>query len=262
MKIIEPEVFLIAYTQMDEMLVREWLEEIGGIKVLDHLSGDDGEQLVELAGRSCYKSFDAKLNPNINKVRTDSKQYHNNILKSRHGSVLEHATCTFAFENTSRIFTHELVRHRSGMAYSQQSLRYVRLDKLSCWVPDLIAENKEAMQVFEEMFNKCEWAQKELARIYDIENIKDFHTKKQLTSAFRRVAPMGLATGIVATFNLRALRWIIQMRTAESAEVEIRKVFCEVYEIARDKWPYLFQDFETVDTNDGLFEAKPINSKV
>lgn len=263
MKRVEPEVFLIAYTELDEDAVREWLAHMGGLKVLDHLSGDGGEQLVELAGRSCYKSFDAGLNPNINKVRTDSEQYHGNILKSKHGSVVEHATCTFAFENVSRVYTHELVRHRAGMAFSQESLRYVRLDRLKYWVPDLIAENEEAMKVFEEMFEKCEWAQKKLAEIYDIENIKSFHTKKQLTSAFRRVAPIGLATGIVATFNLRALRWVIQMRTAESSEVEIRKVFCEVYNIAKEKWPYLFQDFETSEaTKDGLFEAYPAYQKI
>ena len=52
------------------------------------------------------------------------------------------------------------------------------------------------------------------------------------------------------------------MRTAESAEIEIRKVFCKVHEIAKQKWPFLFQDFETTDTNDGLYVAKPCNMKV
>lgn len=262
MQIVEPQVFLIAYTKLDKDGIRDWLTYVGGLKALDHLSGDDCEQLIELAGRNCYKSFDVDLNPNIHKIRTDSEEYHNNILKSAHGSVLEHASCTFSFEHISRVFSHELVRHRAGMAFSQESLRYIRLDNLKCWIPDIITDNEEARKVFEEVFEKCEWAQKELAQIYDIENIKNFHTKKQLTSAFRRVAPIGLATGIVATFNLRALRWVIQMRTAESAEVEIRKVFCEVYRIAKDKLPYLFQDFQTIDTNDGLFEAKPNCQKV
>lgn len=262
MERVEPKVFLIAYTQLDDNEVQAWLDHVGGLKALDHLAGDDGEKLIELAGRNCYKSFDVGLNPNISKVRTDSELYHSNILKSGHGSVLEHATCTFAFEDVSRVFTHELVRHRAGMAFSQESLRYIRLDELKNWMPEILAENEEATSVFNEIFQKCEWAQKELAKIFDIENIKDFHTKKQLTSAFRRVAPIGLATGIVATFNLRSLRWVIQMRTAASSEVEIRKVFCEVYQKSCTKWPYLFQDFETTDTEDGLFEAKPSCQKV
>jgi len=262
MKLVEPKVHLIAYTQLDEKGVREWLEHVGGLKALDHITGDDGEQLVELSGRNCYRSFDVGLNPNISKVRTDSQQYHANILKSAHGSVLEHANCTFAFEDVSRVFTHELVRHRAGMAFSQVSLRYVRLDDLTFWIPDIIADNPEALKVFEEVIAKCEWGQKELARIYDIDNMTNFHDKKQLTSAFRRVAPIGVATGITTTFNLRSLRWVIQMRTAEVAEVEIRKVFCEVYNIAKEKYPFLFQDFEVMDTGDGLFEAKPSHTKV
>lgn len=262
MQRVEPEVHLIAYTALDEKAISEWLDGIGGARVLDHVAGDDGEKLIELGGRRCYKSFDVGLNPNITKIRTDSKQYHGNILSSGHGSVLEHASATFAFENVSRVTTHEVVRHRAGVAISQESLRYVRLDNISYWMPPNIAENPAAAAVFEEVMAKCEWAQKELAKIYNIENIKDFHTKKQLTSSFRRVAPIGLATGIMLTFNLRALRWVIQMRTAASAEIEIRKVFCKVFEIAKQKWDFLFQDFEIIDTGDGLFEAKPASPKV
>lgn len=259
---VEPKVFLVGYTHLDEGMVKAWLEHVGGLKVLDHITGDDGEQAIELAGRNCYRSFDVGLNPNISKVRTDSEEYHGNILKSAHGSVLEHATCNFAFEDVSRVFTHELVRHRAGMAYSQVSLRYVRLDDLRFWIPDIIADNPAAMAVFEEVIEKCEWGQKELAKIYNIEEMKNFHEKKQLTSAFRRVAPIGLATGIFTTFNLRSLRWVIQMRTAAGAEVEIRKVFFQVYLIAKNKWPYLFQDFEEIPGEDNIPECRPNYNKV
>lgn len=262
MKKVEPKVFLIAHTHLDDESAEEWLKHVGGLKALNHVTGDDGEVLVELAGRNCYRSFDVGINPNITKIRTDSEAYHKNILGSAHGSVLEHATCSFAFEDISRVVTHELVRHRSGTAFSQVSLRYVRIDELRMWIPDIIADNPEALAVFEEVIQKCEWGQKELSRIYDIDNMPDFHTKKQLTSAFRRIAPIGLATGIVVTFNLRSLRWIIQMRTAPGAEIEIRKVFYEVYKIAREKYAYLFQDFVEVESEDGIPECKPNYSKV
>lgn len=642
MKRVEPKVFLVAYTEMNDEAVKAWLDHVGGLKVLDYITGDPGEQSIELAGRNCYRSFDVGLNPNISKVRTDSEEYHGNILKSAHGSVLEHATCSFAFEDVSRVFcysddtevltdegwkkwpdvrgdekfatissgrlffekpeqyfckdyegdmyvveseqvslkvtpnhrmwvqladtqkarrgeesfgiklaeeivhkrvryqkgdvqwigkrpevieipathrswsrsdmgtetqrtynarpydamlfarllgyylsegtlskhdaairlyqnpgpvytkmldtlhglgfsvtdtssgygvgrklafndvslrdwldkhcgngalnkkvpdivhgwssdlisefvdayiegdgnvhcknrhrvaytvsrqladdlqilalkmglsaniriddrvgqkremktgqvfenknpcyivsflslsrqypyvnhnvsskinnrwlrsngymddlepyngkiycvkvpssgllyvrrngkpcwcgnTHELVRHRAGMAFSQVSLRYVRLDDLSFWIPDIIANNPEAMAVFEEVIEKCEWGQKELAKIYSIDEMKNFHQKKQLTSAFRRIAPIGLATGIYTSFNLRSLRWVIQMRTAAGAEVEIRKVFYEVYKTSREKWPYLFQDFVEVEGEDGIPECKPDYNKV
>ena len=57
-----------------------------------------------------------------------------------------------------------------------------------------------------------------------------FHVKKEVTSALRRLAPIGLSTDILWTANARTLRHVIEMRTADGAEEELRLVF---YEIAR-----------------------------
>ena len=88
--------------------------------------------------------------------------------------------------------------------------------------------------------------QLELERIFaaDLAPESPFHRKKELTSAFRRIAPDGLSTGIIATFNLRALRHIITLRTALSAEEEIRIAFDKVAQMAAAQWPALFQDFQ------------------
>lgn len=173
---------------------------------------------------------------------------------SGHGSVLEHSNFTFAFEFISRVFTHELVRHRAGCAYSQESLRYVRLTELGFWIPPVIEENPEARTIFEQTVETLETAQKNLAKIFETELKEDFSKKKAVTSMFRRIAPIGLATGIVATFNARALRHIIAMRTSAAAEEEIRSVFLQVAAVAKKRWPYLVQDME-IGPNGCSFEA-------
>jgi thymidylate synthase (FAD) len=241
--------------------VREWLESLGGLKVLDTMSGSGPEQLIELAARRCYKSFDVGLNPNITRVRTDSGDYHENILKQRHGSVLAHAHVTFAFEDVSRVYTHEVVRNSIGNDLSQESLRYVRLTDIPFWLPPEIAEDEWARDKFIERVGMMESWQRELAEHYKIDEMKDFGLKKKLTSVFRRVAPMGLATGIVVTFNIRSLRWIIEQRTSRHAEHEIRVVFDQVANMARSEWPYLFQDFRA-EVVDGVAEWTPQYSKV
>lgn len=261
MKLTEPRAYLIAATKLRKSAVVEWLDSIGGLKVLDTITGSDGEELIELAARRCYKSFDVGLNPNITKVRTDSAEYHANIAKQRHGSVLAHATCTFAFEGVSRVFTHELVRNAVGNAFSQESLRYVRLDDLSFWMPPEINEDAEATAKFAEVMKYLEDAQKWLADHFRIDDMKDFNKKKKLTSSFRRIAPMGLATGIVATFNIRSLRWIIEQRTSRHAEFEIRLAFNAVANVARQEWPYLFHDFG-IELVDGVYEWVPTYSKI
>ena len=76
-----------------------------------------GEQLVEAGGRLCYVSY--------GKGRKTNAEYIDNIIESKHGSVLEHAVWNFIIAGVSRSFTHELIRHRAGWGYSQLSQRYV-----------------------------------------------------------------------------------------------------------------------------------------
>lgn len=78
--------------------------------------GTDAERLIETAGRNCYDSFG---------VGRPSSEYHTHIQDVEHGSVCEHATLTFFISTVSRGLTHELVRHRVGVAISQRSTRYV-----------------------------------------------------------------------------------------------------------------------------------------
>ena len=136
----KPTVHLIARPQLDLDGMRGYLEDVGGESWLERRLGEDeqaspGEMLVEFGGRACYRSWEPGLNPNVTRVRTDRMEYFANILRSAHGSVLEHANYSFALRNVSRVFTHELVRHRAGSAFSQESLRYVRLTEIGFRVP-------------------------------------------------------------------------------------------------------------------------------
>lgn len=206
---------------------------------------DSGTKIVELAARRCYLSFEAKgQNPNVQKRRDNLEEFLRNILKSGHGSVLEHVQVTFAFEGFSRVFTHELVRHRAGCAYSQESMRFVRMTDFDMWMPKCIEENDKARDIWNATYWDLQGVQSELAEIFDIDNPNmSFDKKKELTSAFRRLLPIGVATGIIGTFNFRALRHIIRMRTALGAEEEIRIAFDKVAKICVAHWPLIFQDF-------------------
>lgn len=265
--LIEPKVYKIAETKINDDQVVAWLEDIHGDECLAHVMGNDAEKLIEFAGRRCYKSYRAGLNPNVTRIRKDSQIYHENVLKSKHGSILEHCSVSFALENVSRIVTHELVRHRAGAAYSQESLRFVRLTDINMYFPKIFREfGKEKESIAEAMMMKCiayfEGIQKEFMEIFKEEMNGDFETKKKLTSAFRRMAPEGLATGIISTFNFRELRHIITMRTSRHAEEEIRNVAGQMAEILIRDYPFDFGDFEKVDTKDGFFEYIPKYEKV
>ena len=252
MKLIDqPKVYLVARTQLVREGLDAYLNDIGSPDWQPEAGVSDAENLVEAAGRMCYRSWQpydpAKpeaTNPNVSRVRQGNASYIGNVLKSGHGSVLEHVNMTFICRNVSRVFTHELVRHRAGMAYSQESLRYVRLDDLSFWLPDAAKKNPEARKKFESVVDFLENTQKELAEIFGIHDSSDFTEKKHLTSMFRRLAPIGLGTSIMVTGNLRAWRHIIGMRTSPAAEEEIRIVAGQIAEICKQEYPNIFQDME------------------
>ncbi|HLM49625.1 MAG TPA: FAD-dependent thymidylate synthase [Solirubrobacteraceae bacterium] len=258
-----PQVFLIARPAVDLEAMRGYLESVGGASWLDRRVGEapegevnDGEQLIEFCGRVCYRSWEPGLNPNVRRVRNDPAEYFANILRAQHGSVLEHANYSFALRNVSRVFTHELIRHRAGSAFSQESLRFVRLTELGFRVPEALEPVRDQVITLVEQLEEFQRsAAGELG--IDDEGVP-FHVKKEVTSALRRLAPTGLSTDIVWTANARTLRHVIEMRTAPGAEEELRLVFDEIARIMRAEAPNLFQDFRRCEDGSWVPEHRKV----
>jgi thymidylate synthase (FAD) len=257
-----PQVFLIARPSLDLDGMRNYLLDVGGEswlqrrleEVEDRPNG--GELIVEFAGRACYRSWEPGLNPNVTRVRADQREYFANILRSAHGSVLEHANYSFIIRNCSRVFTHELVRHRAGSAFSQESLRYVRLTDIGFRVPPALEPVREQVLSIVEQLEEFQVQAAEKLGI-DEEGVP-FHVKKEVTSALRRLAPIGLSTDILWTANARTLRHVIEMRTSDGAEEELRLVFDTIAQIMLAEAPGLFQDFSRQDDGSWVPEHRKV----
>ncbi len=251
MEHVSPKVFHLASTSMNLIGLEALLGTIGA-RDWDTDAISPAEHLIEVAGRMCYRSFKPGLNENVTKVREGNKGYIGNILKQGHGSVFEHASDTFAIVNCSRVFTHEIVRHRL-CAFSQESLRYVRLTDLKGWIPGSLQNTPGYTTTFDKAFRFLENIQKDLAWDLDLDN-QPFNLKKKLTSAMRRLAPIGLATSIIVTTNHRNWRHMIAMRTSEHAEEEIRLVIAAIADILIERYPNIYQDMEVRNVIDGIPE--------
>lgn len=269
MKTVEPKVFLIGKTiinedsTIDEDGLQDFLEHIG-VPNWDTDAPTDGEKLMEVYGRLCYNSFAPGLNPNVTKVRQGNASYIDHLFDSKHGSVAEHIWLNFILADVSRVFTHELVRHRVGVAISQESLRYVRSDELSFWLPLSIRKDEHVVAIFGRTFEQLELLQKELVDHLGLNQPEmRFSQKKVLTSAIRRLIPQGMATNIGWSANIRTLRHIIEIRTHPAAEEEMRLVFGKVGEICCRRFPNAFSDFTiTTEGDPSLPRYTPIHSKV
>ncbi len=257
----EIKVFCIARTTVDREAVRLWLDDLGAneFEIPPEETVRDPALLVALAAKQCYMAFQPGLNPNVNKVRKDMIEYLDNVLKQKHGSVIEHATFTFAINGCSRVFTGEMNRHRAGVAISERSMRYIRYTEkdISFWMPECFREEsidgveikkkkKLSRNLMENMFTKQGEAMEKFAEIWkeELDPKSTFHLKKVLTSAFRRCVGMGIATGGVWTLNLRALRHTIALRTDPSAEEEILHIFKKIGAIMLKELPEIFGDFK------------------
>jgi thymidylate synthase (FAD) len=249
----------MAQTEMDEAGLTEYLAAVGAPDWKTDAS-TGAEKLIEVAGRMCYRSFKPGLNPNVTKVREGNESYLANVEMQRHGSLFENATDTYVLFNVSRIVTHQLVRHRAGTAWAQESGHYVRVEGIKSWLPPVIAVNPAATALYKATMERLEQVQLEMAKLLDIDNLP-FHAKKRATTSIRRLVPDGIATAIVMTGNHRAWRWTIQLRTDRSNDEEIRLIMADVFRQQSAHYKNLYRDAVTEEV-DGILEVKFENEKI
>lgn len=263
MRATTPKVRLIGRPSLIWSEIKDYLQSVDGTEWSDRIvSGEyisDAEALSEFGGRLCYRSWKPGLNANVTKVREDSGEYLRNVVMSGHGSVFEHAMYNFVLQDVSRVLTHELVRHRVGVGISQESMRYVRLTDLPFELPEFVREDPELELAATDLLTRMEGFQRLAADATGIDEPgMPFHQKKQITSAMRRFAPDGLATTVLWSANLRTLRQVIEARTADGAEEEIRRVFSDVGRIMQEEAPLIFGDFTVNEKGEWVPERSKI----
>lgn len=217
-----------------------------------------GERLAEFAGRLCYMS---QRNP----AGRSTHEYLLNILKQGHGSVLEHANYSLLLEGVSRSLTHELVRHRAGFAYSQLSQRYVDESHAAFVVPPAIIGDPALESQWKSQVDSAQAAYvalvDELMQRYAWVDDK-VHRRKMAREAARGVLPNSTETKIVVTANARAWRTMLELRSSEGAELEIRRLAVMTLRILQQEAPAFFGDFEIYMANDRREAAKVVHHKV
>ena len=239
---MQPKTFLVGVTQPDFRGLSNYLTYTGQTEFLDQFNEAYDEFgsicLASFYAKLCYKSLVLGKNENVNKIRDVEKNI-KGCFDVGHGSVFEHVWMNFITTDCSRVFTHELVRHRVGTAFSQTSGRYVAIGSdMKIVLPPAITENPECMSIVEDIKAKIISAA-ELLRHKLITKDMHFDLKKKLTSAIRRIAPNGQTNDIGWSCNIRTLRHLLEMRTSRHAEWEIRVVFAEVASIVEERWPLM-----------------------
>jgi thymidylate synthase (FAD) len=254
----QPSATVIASTLPNAEALAAWAREHGFGEIMDdyatplhsivHDQADPLERVVEFAGRHCYRSF--------GKGR-EREAYIRNLLDEKHGSVFEHAYLTFAISGVSRSLTHELVRHRVGVAISQESQRYVDASEINFVVPPIMLFlGESSVSTFSavcayELDSYCEQKDALVEKLKRL-NLSPRMFTKRANEAARSVLPNAAETRLTWTINLRSLIHFLLIRGQEEADLEIRRFAVELFHKAQPHAQITLSDFEVYEGDFGV----------
>jgi thymidylate synthase ThyX len=160
---------------------------------------------------------------------------------------LTHIAHTVQYNNHSRGFTHELVRHRLPV-YSQESTRYVDESDFEVVVPPHRNENDLLEYGF--IGNNTTYTQAESVKNWLQMNetaYKSLREDKWRPEDARQILPTAIKAQIVMSCNLKTRRYIHYRRTSEFAHWEIRRTMCDELKYFSNLYSECFNMFEYQD---------------
>jgi thymidylate synthase (FAD) len=174
--------------------------------------------LIYTACRTCYSELEPQdifERATSGQVATEKQQdLIRRVIESGHGSTIEHIVFTFAISGVTRTLSHQLVRHRAGVAFDQQSQRYLNYKRPSYMVPTSLHD-----------------APPEMRERYEAEMDESLAFYGEMLEAgvpgedARFVMPNATRTNLIMTTNLRALIHMSGLRLCTMAQWEIRRLF-------------------------------------
>lgn len=192
-----------------------------------------------VACRTCYSVF-SPIDMYWDELYTTEKHTEEQKLKlikyvmaSGHTSILEVQNLTYFIEGVDRALTHQLVRHRAGIVFQQQSQRYVAFKdgKFGYVLPKAVEENSTAKLMVEELFEQ-------ISQVYSA-LVNEEHLEAEDA---RCVLPNACCTNITMTVNIRQLGHMCNERLCTTAQLPIRELFREITKQTVEQLPFL-KDF-------------------
>jgi thymidylate synthase (FAD) len=257
---VKPRTYLISRPRFDLEAFLSFLRE-EQTEWVRSARATESEEIVEIAGRVCYMSFGEKQSPRRN------GDYLHNLIKQGHESVLEHVSWTFLLAGVSRAFTHQLVRHRIGFAFSQLSQQYHEETSATFVEPAHLQQSPQALKAWRKAVEVSQQSYRViLDSLAGLEGTQGLELSKKefnraIRSAARSVLPNATETKIVITANARALRHFFEIRGSIPGDIEMREVTAALFKLVRTEAPSLFDDFSLQTLPDGTPRLTLSNSQ-
>ncbi len=195
------------------------------VELLGVYNPENPLRLIELAGRTCYKSEG-------NMTEDSATDFVERVcLQKHHESVMEHSAATFRVI-CDRGVSHEFVRHRLA-SYSQESTRYCNYSKDRFGGEITVVEPPTLTSM-----GRAAWATAmQASETAYFELLKQGYPPQ----IARSVLPNSLKTELIVTMNFRSWRHFLYLRTAKAAHPQMREVAVKIGHMLFAAVPVLFQ---------------------
>lgn len=201
-----------------------------GYEILTPIRGDE-LQIIEKAGRTCYKSED--------KITDESaKKFVAGLINRNHEAMLEHSFLSIRFI-CDRGVSHELVRHRLA-SFAQESTRYCNYsqDKFGnelTFIKPLFWE--------EDSFEYSRWL--EVCKKAEDEYCRLMSQPGCTPQEARSILPNSIKTEVVMSTNYREWRHFFKLRAARAtgpAHPQMEELTIPLLEELKTLIPVVFDD--------------------
>ena len=212
----------------------------------------EAQVLIASAAKLCYSSSD--IDAIMEKQTPEAtEKFLNKLISMGHESPLEHAYFTFGIEGVSRALLAQITRHRIA-SFSVQSQRYVRADSFEYVVPHTVADDPQALEVFEQAMRSAQESYEKLAQILKQKKCEQLtaegmepeaamkSAERAVLEDARFVLPNACATKMIVTMNTRSLYNFFQHRCCNRAQWEIRELATEMLRLVKQVAPVLFKN--------------------
>ena len=186
---------------------------------------------IYTACRTCYSVGTPQDQYEVAETTDYAKKWKliNHVISSGHHSTLEHVSFTFLISGVSRALSHQLVRHRIGICYSQQSQRYCKFeDGFEYVTPKSIMRDDTANKKYTRLMTNINKLYLELINECDIP-----------AEDARMILPNACTTNITCTVNLRELIHLTDERCCTCAQDEIRRMVTQMAKLIWSEIPEL-----------------------
>ena len=179
------------------------------ISLIDYTT--DAKELLILSKNTRHLSNPRRFSE-IKKMTDEEKDEELQYVFNTISSSWEFVNYVFLFQNVTRAFTHQMVRHRVGFSYAQQSLRVFPAANFAYLVPDGVEGDQFQNAIYESTMSSIQDG-------YNLLLGKDASIQDA-----RGVLPTNICTNILVGCNLRSLSAMMETRLCIRTQGEFQQV--------------------------------------